>query len=509
MRVVSTALIAMGVCGLLGVVFPQNLAAQIDAHVTASQRAIVSELIDLVSIPSTRVDTEGLRQTARVIGDMLSARGLTVELVETPAARLVIGMLDVPGADRTVLFYTHYDGQPVDPSGWAQADPFMPVLRSGRLEDGAAEVPDPMAVPVFESDWRLYGRSATDDKGPIVALVAALDALQAAGRAPTWNVKVLVDGDEESGSVGLAAVLPQVRNRLAADIMIFLDGPQHASGRPTVVFGSRGLLGLELTVYGPKNTLHSGHYGNWIPNPALRLVRLLASMKGDDGRVTIDGFYDGIPPLTPEEREMLLSVPDDADALLELFGVAAPEADAETLQEVLQRPSLNIRGMSSAYVGEEASNVIPARAVASLDVRLVADTPSVTLLEKIRAHVRGQGFHIVETDPDDATRAQYRDIVKIASRATETYRTSTTSPEARAVVAALTNMFGAEPVQIRTSGGTGPAGQLSEAVEAPVISVTTVNFDNNQHTNNENIRLGHLFESVKTIAALLTMPSVP
>ena len=510
MRAMMRTLVAMTVCSVPVVASPQDLGAQIDAHVVVNQQAIVTELIDLLSIPNTRTDGEGLRRTAAVVGDMLSARGLVVELVETPFAPLVLGTLIVPGAERTVLLYAHYDGQPVDPSAWAQADPFEPVLRTGRLEDGAAEVANPRALSVFEPDWRLYARSASDDKAPIVAVVAALDALQAAGRMPTWNIKVLLDGDEESGSRGLDAVLPEVRDRLEADVMFFLDGPQHASGRPTVGFGGRGLLSLAFTVYGPKNALHSGHYGNWIPNPALRLVRLLASMKGDDGRVTIDGFYDGIPPLTPEEREILLSVSDDADALLELFGVAAPEGNAETLQEVLQRPSFNIRGMSSAFVGERASNVIPERAVASVDVRLVAETPSVSLLEKIRAHVRVQGFHIVEGDPDDATRAQYRDIVRIESPpATEAYRASTSSPEARAVVAALTTMFGAEPVQIRTSGGTAPRGQLSEAVGAPVIGVPTVNFDNNQHTSNENVRLGHLFESIKTIAALLTMPSVP
>ena len=140
-------------------------------------------------------------------------------------------------------------------------------------------------------------------------------------------------------------------------------------------------------------------------------------------------------------------------------------------------------------------------------IEVVRETPSEALLERIRAHVREQGFHIVEADPDDATRAQYRDIVKVeAQRATEAYRMSASAPESQAVVAALTTMFGSEPVLIRTSGGTGPLGQLSEALGAPVIAVPTVNFDNNQHADNENIRLGHLFESIKTMVAMTTMP---
>lgn len=507
MRTVLIALVAAAVCGVSTTASPQDLAARVDAHVAANQQAIVSELINLLAIPNARGNEVGLRRTAEAVGEMLTARGLSVELVETPSAPLVIGSLEIPGAERTLLLYTHYDGQPVNPSGWAQSDPFVPVLREGRLEDGAATVPDPASVSTFDPDWRLYARSAADDKGPIVALCAALDALREAGLSPTWNIKVLVDGDEESGSVGLDAVLPDVRDRLAADAMLFLDGPQHSSGRPTVVFGARGILSLELTVYGPRNALHSGHYGNWIPNPAIRLVRLLASMKEDDGRVAIEGFYDGIPPLTPAERAMLLAVPDDADGLLELFGVAGPESSAETLQEALQKPSLNVRGLSSAFVGANAANIIPDVAMASVDVRLVRETPSEALLERIRAHVREQGFHIVEADPDDATRAQYRDIVKVeAQRATEAYRMSASAPESQAVVAALTTMFGSEPVLIRTFGGTGPLGQLSEALGAPVIAVPTVNFDNNQHADNENIRLGHLFESIKTMVAMTTMP---
>src|SRR5262249_42888177 len=152
---------------------------------------------------------------------------------------------------------------------------------------------------------------------------------------------------------GLKAVLGSLRERLASDLMVMLDGPAHPTGRPTVVLGARGELGFELTVYGPKGELHSGHYGNWAPNPAIRLARLLASMKDDTGKVLIKGFYDGIAPLTTEERALLRAVPDDPGALLSLFGIAGPEPLAESLQEAYQRPSLNIRGLSSGHVGRE------------------------------------------------------------------------------------------------------------------------------------------------------------
>jgi acetylornithine deacetylase/succinyl-diaminopimelate desuccinylase-like protein len=238
----------------------------------------------------------------------------------------------------------------------------------------------------------------------------------------------------------------------------------------------------------------------------MRLIRLLGSMKGDDGRVLIAGFYEGIAPLTSDERAILRAVPDDPDALLELFGIAAPEPSAESLQDTLQRPSLNIRGITSAVTGANATNVIPERAVVSIDVRLVKETASQAMLDKIRAHLRRQGFHIVDVDPDDATRARYRDIVKLtAPRATEAYRAELATPQAQMVIRALATAFGGQPVVIRTMGGTMPVAQLGEALAVPAIVVPTVNFDNNQHADNENLRLGHFFTSVRTMAALMTM----
>src|SRR5690242_3167643 len=176
--------------------------------------------------------------------------------------------------------------------------------------------------------------------------------------------------------------------------MVILDGPLHPSEQPTIVFGARGIVTLELTVYGPKFALHSGHYGNWIPNPAMRLAQLLASMKDESGRATVAGFYDTVPAFTAEERQALRSVPDDEPALLKLYGVARPDGVASSLQEALQYPSLNIRGMRSGYVGADARTIIPADATAEIDIRLVRETPAAAQLEKVLAHIRKQGFHI-------------------------------------------------------------------------------------------------------------------
>jgi acetylornithine deacetylase/succinyl-diaminopimelate desuccinylase-like protein len=268
----------------------------------------------------------------------------------------------------------------------------------------------------------------------------------------------------------------------------------------------RGFLDLDLTVYGPKVGVNSGNYGNWVPNPALGLAHLLASMKDNAGRVLVKGFYDGIGPLPPQEQAMLDAVPDDPASLMKLFVIAAPERPDLSLQEALQLPALNIRGMSSAFVGADARTIIPDRAVAFIDIRLVKETPAKAMMEKLLAHIRAQGFHIVQSEPDDETRSQHPHIVKAVFRsAAEGYRTSPLAPESQLVTEAVTRMLGERPIQIRTMGQRINIAQFIEVMGFPAITLPTVNFDSNQTAENENLRLGHLFTGVITIAAVLTM----
>ena len=483
----------------------QDARAALERYVASRQRAIVSELVELVSIPNTAADTENIRRNAVLLRDMLRRRGLSTELLETDSNPLVWGELKVPGAKRTLLFWAHYDGQPVDPRAWKQASPFVPVLRAGRLEDGAKEIQISRTLDTFDPNWRLYARSAADDKAPIVALLAALDALKAAGLTATSNVRVVLDG--EAGSPSLSAAIPRYRDKLTSDVMFLLEGPAHPSGRATLAFGVRGFLALDVTVYGPKVGVNSGNYGNWVPNPALRLARLLASMKDDTGRVLVNGFYDGIVPLTPEEQAMLDAVPDDPAGLMKLVGIAAPERVDLSLQQALQLPTLNIRGLSSASVGTDATLLIPDRAVAFLDVRLAKETPVKQMADKILAHVAAQGFHVVHSEPDDETRSRYPQIAKVVLRggASEGWRTSPLGPEARLATEAVARMLGERPVLMRTMGQRINIAQFIEVMGVPAIVLPTVNFDNNQTAQNENLRLGDFFASIVTIAALLTM----
>jgi acetylornithine deacetylase/succinyl-diaminopimelate desuccinylase-like protein len=485
-----------------------TLKSAVETFIASNQRMVVTELADLVSIPNVSSDTENIRRNASYLRGMLRDHGFKADVIETISNPLVYGELQVPNAKRTILFYAHYDGQPVEPQqAWKQASPFGAVLREGRMEDGAREVSSFKRLQKFDANWRLYGRSVADNKGAIIALLTALDALKASGTPLTANLRVIIDGEEESGSLGLSRSVSELRDRLKADLLIVLDDPVHSSGRPTVIFGAKGALSMEITTYGPKFGVHSGHYGNWVPNPGIRLARLLASMKDDDGRVLVKGFYDGTDTIHPDEQAMLDAVPDDAAQLMKLFSIAAPERPGLTLQQALQLPSLNIRGLTSAYTGLDTRTIIPDIATASLDIRLVKETPPREMAEKILGHFRSQGYFVTESDPSDPMRASHPRILKVVMRASSSaYRTSPLQPESRMVTSALERMHGAPPVQIRTSGATLPAAAiLTEAIGFPAISVAIVNFDNNQHSDNENLRLGHLFTGIQSLAAVLTM----
>jgi len=486
----------------------QELRQEIETYVDEHQKPILTELWQALSIPAVAADRENARRKASFLLERFRERGFDAELLETEGNPLVWAERTVPDTERTertLLLYAHYDGQPVDPSRWQQDDPFRPVLRDAKLGDND-RVLDFDAQSRFDDDWRIYARSASDDTAPIIAILAATDALAAAGVEPTSNIRVILDGEEEVSSPNLVPAIERYREKLEADLMLILDGPLHASGKPTVVYGARGILTMELTVYGPKFPLHSGHYGNWAPNPAMRLAQLLASMKDNDGRVVIDGFYDGIE-LDAATREVLDSVPDDHAELKRLFGFSQPDKVGDTLQEAIQYPSLNVRGLRSAWVGAEARTIVPDTAIAALDVRLVQETPADVMYEKVARHIRSHGFHIVDQAPDDATRAAYDRIIRVARRGsgTNAFRTELDNPEARRIVDALTEMWDGAPLRIRTMGGTVPIAPFIGALGFPALAVPTVNFDNNQHSPNENLRLGHFFDSIVTMAAIMTV----
>ncbi|MFT4024869.1 MAG: M20/M25/M40 family metallo-hydrolase, partial [Flavihumibacter sp.] len=308
-------------------------------------------------IPNIASDTANIRRNAAFIMEMMKRRGIgQVQLLEanersTPPA--IYGEVITPGAKQTVVFYAHYDGQPVNPAQWANGlQPFQPALYTAPIPEGGQPLNDPSANAAFDPQSRLYGRSASDDKAGVSAILFAWEAISSAKLKVPMNIKFFFEGEEEAGSPHLGEILDKHKALLQSDGWIICDGPVHQSGRKLIAYGVRGDAHVELTVYGPKRPLHSGHYGNWAPNPAMELSKLLAGMKDDKGRVTIAGFYDDVTPLTETEKKALAAVPPVEAQMKKELGFTQEEMPGSSLMEAINLPSLNINGMNSANVGK-------------------------------------------------------------------------------------------------------------------------------------------------------------
>lgn len=476
------------------------------AYRQAHEHEIIEEFVNLLSIPNVASDTPNIRRNAEAVSRMLERRGVKTRLLESAEAPPVVyGEINAPGAMRTLIFYAHYDGQPIEPAKWTGGDPFKPTLRSASLEAGGKDIPFPSRGQKFDPEWRLYARSTGDDKAPIIAICAALDAMREKGIAPASNIKFFFEGEEEAGSPHLEKIVEKYRDLLKADAWLICDGPVDQTRRQQIYFGARGVTGLEITVYGPRRELHSGHYGNWAPNPAMMLAKLLASMKDDDGRVLIKDYYDGVEALTETEKRAFAEAPDNDALLKRELGLGWSEGAGKKLIELINLPSLNIRGFLSSSVGATARNVVPSTATASIDIRLVKGLDHVKAVDRVIEHIRAQGYHVVETEPDEATRLKYPKIAKVIRQGG--YNASKTSmdlPISRDIVAAVEIARG-KVIRMPTLGGSVPLYIFTDNLKTPCIGIPIANHDNNQHSANENIRLQNLWDGIETMAALLTM----
>jgi acetylornithine deacetylase/succinyl-diaminopimelate desuccinylase-like protein len=487
---------------------PAQVAQQVRDYRIANEDRIIRELTEFLAIPNVASDTPNIQKNAAHLVEMLEARGIETHLLPiTGRGPVVFGKLTSPEAKRTVIFYAHYDGQPVDPAAWTDGRPFEPALRDAAIEAGGKRIPFPensaQHGAIYNDDWRIYARSSSDDKSPIVALLAALDALREKKIPLSVNLKVILEGEEEAGSTNLQHTLELHKNLLGGDLLITGDGPVHQSGRPLVFFGNRGDIGLDITVYGAVRALHSGHYGNWAPNPAMELSRLLASMKDADGRVLIDGYYDDVTPLGELEKKALAQMPqNDADLEREL-GIAKPEGGGKKLVELLTQPSLNIRGLRSAYVGEQAQNVVPDRAEASLDARLVMGEDPQKKFEQIAAFIRKQGYLVIDREPTMEERRSHALIAKVINEGG--YRASRTHmdlPVSKALVEVVQGATVGNAVIASGLGGSVPM-YIFEDLGLPWIGVPIVNYDNHQHSSDENLRLGNLWRGMEIYGVIL------
>lgn len=474
---------------LSGVLTAQSTSSEAARQFTDAHRSeLIQQFTEFLSIPNVAADPAGLKRNADFLLSALRDRGADARLLVVPGAPpVVLGQLLTPGAEHTIVFYAHYDGQPVTPSEWA-IPPFQPEVHA------------------VDGEPRIFARSAGDDKAAIFAQLSALDALKAAHLPLRANIRFVWEGEEEAGSPHLEQILLANRDLVHGDVWIVCDGPVDQSGKQTVVFGARGDAHLEITVYGPHHGLHSGHYGNWAPNPAMMLAQLLAGMKDENGRVLIPHFYDGIAPLTATEKDALARAPVNDRMLMDSFWLGHTDGGGAHLLELINQPSLNVNGLSSAQTGAHAANVIPPEAVADLDLRLVVGVDWRTQQQRVIDYVRSRGYFVVDHEPSKEELTSHPRVARIICdpASYNAVRTPMDLPIAKEVIEAVTSAR-SEVVLLPTMGGSVPLGAMEHAAQTRTITVPIANYDDNQHAANENLRLKNLWDGVETMAALIEM----
>jgi acetylornithine deacetylase/succinyl-diaminopimelate desuccinylase-like protein len=462
------------------------------------------EFYNLLSLPNDAHFPQDIEKNVQWCEQAFAKRNFTTLRLNTKTVPLLLAERKVKKATKTVLIYLQIDGQPVNPSQWKQESPWKPTLKEKDAQGNWNTIAYEKLYEGYNRDWRIFARATSDAKGPAAAFLASLDAMAELKVETNFNIKVIMDFEEELGSPNLPQAVKEYQKELAADMLIIFDGPRHISNEPTLSFGARGICEITLTTFGPRAPMHSGNYGNYTPNPALRLAKLLASMKDEDGRVTIPGFYDGTT-LTEAEKTVLKQVPDDEAQIKKFLGIAEPDTIGGNFQESLQYPTLNIRGLDALFVGKEARTLIPDKAIAEIDIRLVPTSNPERLLGLVRKHVENQGYYLVENEPTEEERMKYPKIASFQSNISYgAFQTPFDSECGVWLTKGMTKAFGKEPIKIRMMGGSIPISPFVITLGIPAVSVPTVNPDNNQHAENENIRVGNYVDAVKTFLSILT-----
>jgi len=458
---------------------------------------------EFLRLPNDALYPQDIMKLLSWLEGEFTQRGFSTRRIATAGSPLLLAERLNPGAEKTVLVYLQADGQPVDPAAWEQPNPFEPTLKEEISTGQWEKIPWDSLNEDLDQDWRIFARSAADSKGPMTQFMIAVENLDRAGYRLPYNLKVIIDTEEELGSPNLPDAVNHNRDVLAADMLLIFDGPPHASNKPTVVFGARGIMTVQLVTYGPVTPQHSGHYGNYAPNPALRMAQILGSMKSDTGRVLLAGFYDGVR-LDTEIRNRLAQVPDDEPAIKRRLGIAETDQVGASLQEAIQYPSLNIRGLSAGWVNQQARTIIPATATAELDIRLVKESDPQRLLGLLRKHIESLGYTILERAPTTEQRLRNPRLLRMRHEFSYgAFRSDFDAAPGRMARAGLRHLYGEDPILIRTMGGSIPIAPFVEALELPAAIVPTVNIDNNQHSPNENLRLGNFIEGIAMIMSVL------
>lgn len=486
-------------------VHSQDINKITDEYIDENGVAIIQRFRELLAIPNVAFDLPNINKNAEYIKSELEERGVETKLlrmVGTPP--IIFGYLPAKKAKRTLAFYVHYDGQPVDKSKWSN-DPWEPTYYTKAIFEGGEPIDFPTSQEQIDGNNRIYARSAGDDKAPILSILTALDIIKENKLTINSNLVFFFEGQEEAGSQQLRRYLEDNKELIdQIDLWMFCDGPVHQSRAPQLVFGVRGVTGMEVTVYGPNRPLHSGHYGNWAPVPGQLLSQLIASMKDEDGNVIIDGFYDDVEPLSDLEKQALLDVPEIDSQLKAELGLMSTEGSGSYYERLLL-PSLTIRGLSSGNTGQLARNVVPATATASLGIRLVKGCDPEKQKDLVEAHIKKQGYHIVREEPGQAIRLKYPKIALVTrGSGYPAARTSMDTPITKIVVD-RTRDIADNLVLLPTLGGSLPLYLFTDVLQKPAIIVPIANHDNNQHAVDENLRIDNLWYGIKLMSALMTI----
>jgi acetylornithine deacetylase/succinyl-diaminopimelate desuccinylase-like protein len=462
----------------------------------AHEKAVVADFVALLSMPNVATNVADVEKNAAYIEGKLKTRGFKTRILSaepgTPPS--VFGEMKVPGAKHTVVFYAHYDGQPIGQKGWIST-PFQPSMRTALPEAKAVDWQN--STGPLDPEWRLFARSAGDDKGSIQAMLSALDAIKAAHIKPTVNIKLLYEGEEEQGSAHFAALIAKNVDLLKGDLLIMGDGPMHQSGKQLVNFGNRGIASFTMTVYGPTKPLHDGHYGSWVPSPSVMIATLIASLRDDEGQILIPHFYDDVAPVSAADKAALAAMPPAEEELKHALGLGRNVGPSRLADGYLQ-PTLNVRAIHVGDEGPAAANAIATQANASLDFRLApGETPAHTR-QLLESFLTQQGWFIVREEPDLKTRVSHGKVVKVVwdeggSIAT---KTALDLPPSRAVVASISHTVGYQPIELPIVGASSGMADVVNLLHVPMAGVSIANYDDNQHAQNENLRLGNLWDGL-------------
>ena len=467
------------------------------------EKEIVGDFAALLSLPNVATTIADVDKNAAYLSDLLTKRGFAVQLLRaapgTPAS--VFAELKTPGAKRTVVFYAHYDGQPIGQKGWL-ANPFEPIVRTSWPDvkpvdwKGAAGPLDP--------DWRIFARSAGDDKGSIQVLISAFDALKAKGIKPSVNIKLLYEGEEEQGSPHFADLVRQNLGLLKGDLLIMGDGPMHQSGRQMINFGNRGIVSFDATVYGPNKPLHDGHYGSWAPSPSVMIATLVSSLRDDEGTILIPNFYDDVTPVSEADKQALAAMPAVEGDLKKALGLGR-NIGGPRLADGYLKPTLNVRAINVGDAGPNAANAIATEGRFSVDFRLAPGETPDHVKQMTEAYLEKLGWFIVRDTPDQATRLAHPKVIRLDWDAGGAIATETAIdlPASKAVAASISRTVGYEVLKLPIVGASSGMADIVNQLHAPMVGVSIANYDDNQHAQNENLRLGNLWDGIEVYAGLL------